>query len=150
MVFAPSPTTEDLASFLQGLPPGAHVAVNLRGLDMETAVQISRRIADSRKERFIVIGHPLEGEEPVATVLGRALPLTDFATGTQPAWVVVEAAASVKAGGADEHARAEHEVGVEVAEKLTVVCFYTEAVMRQVSTDKVHGLHSVVASPGQV
>ncbi|HUR24452.1 MAG TPA: hypothetical protein VM327_00365 [Candidatus Thermoplasmatota archaeon] len=150
MSFVSSPSSEDLASFLQGLPAGAHVAVNLRGLDMETAVLISRRIADARKERLIVIGHPANGEEPVATVLGRALPLTDFATARKAAWVVVEAAASVKAGGAEEHARAEQQLGVELEEKLTVVCFYTEDAIQQVSPRTIQTVHSVVATPGQV
>ena len=117
MGFIPSPATEDLASFLQGLAPGSHVAVNLGGMDMDTAMQISRKIADTRKENFVAIGHRGQDEKLVATSLGRALPLDGLASGHQATWVVVEAAASVNAGGAKEHARAEQDVGVEVSEK---------------------------------
>ena len=119
-------------------------------MDMDTAMQISRKIADTRKEKFVVIGHRGQDEEPVATSLGRALPLDGIASGHQATWVVVEAAASVKAGGAKEHARAEQDVGVEVSEKMTVVCFYTEDALKQVTSGKVYDLHSVVAAPGQV
>lgn len=113
-------------------------------------MQISRKIADTRKERFVVIGHGGQGDKPVATTLGGALPLGGLASGNQATWVVVEAAASVRAGGAREHARAEQEVGVDVAKKMTVVCFYTEDAIKQVTPGKIHDLHSVVAAPGQV
>lgn len=150
MAFAPSPATEDLAAFLQGLAPGAHVAVDLRGLQVETALQISRRIADTRRERFLVVGRGGDVATPVAPSLGRALPLAGFAPSQGAAWVVVDAAASVQAGGAHEHARAERDVGVAVVSKLTVVCLYTEDAIQKVSPRNVHDLHGAVAAPGMV
>lgn len=149
--FSATPATEELASFLQGLEPGAHVAVDLGDLDMDTAVHISRQVAQSRGERFIVVAH--SGSAPselVADSLTEALPLETFVSPRGKAWVAVDADSSVAARSAHEHSVAEGRLGVRVAPRMTVVCFYTEQALQKVDAPNVRRLHSLVASPGQV
>lgn len=148
---ASTPTMEDLASFLQALPPGAHVAVNLGGLDIEDAMRVSRQAADDRGERFIVIGHRSPEEEAMAAAsLGKALPLEALAPPGRPVMVFVDAASSVRVGGAVGHSIAERAVGLRLGHDLTVVCLYTEDALAQVTPDKVYDLHTRVATPGLV
>jgi hypothetical protein len=147
--FTSSPTTEDLASFLQALPPGAHVAVNLGGLDMETALQVSRQVSDDRGERFIVIAHRGGDDEAAAIAsLGKALPLDDLVQDGKPAMVFVDADSSVRVGGAVGHGISERAVSRHPGNRLTVVCLYTEDALKQVTPDKVYDLHTQVATPG--
>lgn len=149
--FAATPATEELASFLQGLAPGAHVAVKLGDLTMDIAVELSRQVAHGRGERFIVIAHKEAGQSEIVTdSLPDALPLESFVSMRGKAWVVVDASASVAARSAREHAVAEGRLGVELAPRLTVVCFYTEEALAKVEGESVRRMHSLVASPGQV
>lgn len=146
--FEATPATEELASFLEGLPSGSHVAVDLGGLSMDQAVDISRQIARKRGERFIVVAHRgSEDAELVADSLGEALPLELYASTRSKAWVVVDAEASMAARSPQAHLDAETKLGVEVAARLTVVCFYTDTAMAKVKPHDVHRLHSVVATP---
>lgn len=149
--FVATPASEELASFLEGLPPGAHAAVDLGGLDMDLAVAISRQVARGRGERFIVVAH--RGTEPSelgAASLMEALPLESFAAPSSKAWVVVDAASSIGALSARQHAEAETRLGVHVAPRLTVVCFYTAEAVAKVERNRLHTLHAAVATPGQV
>lgn len=148
--FSATPASEELASFLQGLEPGAHVAVALGTLGMDVAVDISRQVAQDRGERFIVVAHQASGSELVADSLTEAIPLEKFVAPRGKAWVVVDAAASVATRSAHDHAAAEARLGVEVAPRLTVVCFYTEDALAQVDPKDVRRLHGVVASPAGV
>lgn len=148
--FSATPATEELASFLQGLAPGAHVAVALGVLDIDTAVEISRQVARSRGERFIVVAHQGSDAERGADSLADALPLEKFVSMRGRAWVVVDAESSVEARSAKEHAMAEGRLGVEVAPRLTVVCFYTQEALAKLDPENVRTLHSLVASAGQV
>ena len=149
--FPATPATEELASFLQGLPPGSHVAVDLGLLSMDIAMEISRQVAQGRGERFIVIAHQdAKRSELVADSLADALPLETFVSMRGKAWVVVDAAASMAARSAAEHATAEDRLGVDVAPRLTVVCFYTKEALARAQPGDVGRLHSLVASPGEV
>lgn len=118
---------------------------------MDVAVQVSRQVAaKERGGRFIVVAHRDSGAaELVADSLADALPLETFVSTQRTAWVVVDAESSVAARSADAHARAEERLGVEVAPRLTVVCFYTEEALARVRPENVHRLHSLVATPGQ-
>lgn len=149
--FDATPATEELASFLQGLPPGSHVAVDLGDLSMDTAVDISRQVARERGERFVIVAHRGSADnEVVSGSLAEALPLESFAAPHNKAWVVVDAEASMAAESPTSHADAEADLGVDVAPRLTVVCFYTPVALAQVKPKDVHRLHSVVAAPRQV
>lgn len=149
--FEATPASEGLASFLQGLAPGAHAAVDLGGLDVAVAVAISRQVAHARGERFLVVAHrPSQGDGLVAGSLPDALPIKAVAAPDDRAWVVVDAAGSVASRSPEAHAQAEAHLGREVAQRLTVVCFYTPEAVAQVQPARVHRLHGVVAVPGQV
>lgn len=118
---------------------------------MEVAIDISRQVAHGRGERFVVVAHRgSEDPELVADALGDALPLELFASPRSKAWVVVDAAASMAAKSPAAHVDAEALVGVNVAARLTVVCFYTDVALAQVAPSDVHRLHSVLAPPRQV
>lgn len=145
--FPATPASEELARFLQGLAPGSHVAYALGTLSMDLAVGISRQVARERGERFLVVAHGgSEGAELAAGSLIDALPLELFASARSKAWVVVDAEASMAAKDPSTHAAAEERLGVHVASRLTVVCFYTEAAAAQIKPKDLQRLHSTVAA----
>lgn len=149
--FTATPASEELASFLEGLAPGSHVAVDLGPLSMDLAIDISRQVAQGRNERFVLVAHRGSDEpERVADSLPAALPLEAYAAPTSKAWVVVDAAASIDTGSPGQHVAAETRLGVQVTPRLTVVCFYTSDAAGKVHAERLHRLHSVVAAPGQV
>lgn len=118
---------------------------------MDVAVEASRQVALRRKQRFTVVAHGgPDGPEFIAGSLMDAIPLEKFAAPRSKAWVVVDAASSMAEQSARTHAEAEARLGMRVAPRLTVVCFYTPAAIAQFPPGKVHRLHSVVAAPGQV
>lgn len=149
--YEPTPASEDLASLLQDLPAGAHIAVTLRGLEIGTALQVSRKAADDRGDRFVVIGDRRRFEGTViADSLGNALRHQELAVPGRDTLVVVDAQTSVECGGAAQHAAAEKAVGLRPGLRLTVICFYTEDALQALTEGRVRSVHTMVAVPGQV
>lgn len=151
MAYAPTPASEDLASLLQDIPAGSHIAVTLRGLEIGTALQVSRQAADDRGDHFLVIGdrRRLEGSV-IADSLGNALHREDLVVPGRDTLLVVDAQTSVQCGGAAQHAAAEKVVSLRPGLRLTVICFYTEDALHALTPGRVHSLHTLVAAPGQV
>ncbi|HUR61159.1 MAG TPA: hypothetical protein VM286_02180 [Candidatus Thermoplasmatota archaeon] len=149
-LFIPTPASEDLASFLQGLEPGSHVAVDLQGLEVGTALGVSRQAAAERGDHFLVVGDDDRVKESIiASSLGEAMSYADLMVEGKDTLLVVDAQTSVRTRGASAHAMAESNLG-RSGIRLTVVCLYTEEALERLTPAKVDDLHVLVAMPGKV
>lgn len=148
----PAVASEELASLLQDLDTGQHIAVSLGPLDIAAAFQVSRRAAAERGDQFLVVADPEAFNGAVlADSLGQALPFGRLVAGEgADTLLVVDAQASVRRGGADQHAHAERALMSRTGLRLTIVCFYTEEALAALSERAVRTLHAMVAAPGQV